>query len=299
MNFSLEQLSALVAVYEHGSFSRAANKLGKHRTTIGQVITNLEDQLAIDLFERIGRSVMPTESGQLLYRYAKLTIEQAMSFERMAMSLSHGHLEQINIGYCSFLPNDLIINMRLHLRDRYPNMKVNFLIRTKNQVKRELLEGELHAGLVNIDKRVAVTSFDTVFLIHVSFAVYASENDPLTRTPTDQLLGAMKNNKQLMLSSYYDDEVADKIAVSSDIEVVDDLSLLINFVQEGVGWALLPKLVVSDLKNILRVIELKIPELRDDFRFPISLWLPHSKPMIKIKKEILSVIDNYIKSCTA
>ncbi|MEF1193146.1 LysR family transcriptional regulator, partial [Vibrio parahaemolyticus] len=67
MNFSLEQLLAFVAVYEQLSFSKAAVKLNKHRTTIGQVITNLEDLLAVTLFERVGRSVEPTEDARLLY----------------------------------------------------------------------------------------------------------------------------------------------------------------------------------------------------------------------------------------
>ncbi|MDF5104132.1 LysR family transcriptional regulator, partial [Vibrio parahaemolyticus] len=52
MNFSFEQLLAFVTGYEQRSFSKAAVKLNNHRTTIGQVITNLEDQLAVNLFER-------------------------------------------------------------------------------------------------------------------------------------------------------------------------------------------------------------------------------------------------------
>lgn len=36
MNFSFEQLLAFVTVYEQLSFSKAAIKLNKHRTTIGR-----------------------------------------------------------------------------------------------------------------------------------------------------------------------------------------------------------------------------------------------------------------------
>ncbi|MDW1918453.1 LysR family transcriptional regulator, partial [Vibrio sp. Vb0349] len=57
MTFNFEQLLAFVTVYEELSFSKAAVKLNKHRTTTGQVISNLEDQLAITLFDRVGRSV--------------------------------------------------------------------------------------------------------------------------------------------------------------------------------------------------------------------------------------------------
>lgn len=71
MTFNFEQLLAFVTVYEELSFSKAAVKLNKHRTTTGQVISNLEDQLAITLFDRVGRSVEPTEDGHLLYHYAK------------------------------------------------------------------------------------------------------------------------------------------------------------------------------------------------------------------------------------
>lgn len=84
MNFSIEQLQSFVAVYEQGSFSKAAQELDKHRTTIGQVISNLEDELAVELFERVGRTAQPTEDATLLYRYAKQVIEQAKSFDMLA-----------------------------------------------------------------------------------------------------------------------------------------------------------------------------------------------------------------------
>lgn len=99
MNFSIEQLLAFVTVYEERSFSRAAAKLNKHRTTTGQVITHLEDVLAIELFERVGRSVEPTEDGQLLYHYAKSALEQTKLLDKVALSLSYSGLENINIAY--------------------------------------------------------------------------------------------------------------------------------------------------------------------------------------------------------
>ncbi len=105
MNFSIEQLLAFVTVYEQLSFSKAAVKLNKHRTTIGQVITNLEDHLAVNLLKKeVGRSVKePTDDGHLLYHYAKQTIEQARTFDKVALSLSYGGLENITIAYSSVI----------------------------------------------------------------------------------------------------------------------------------------------------------------------------------------------------
>ncbi|GAM59872.1 transcriptional regulators [Vibrio ishigakensis] len=124
MNFSFEQLLAFVTVYNERSFSKAAVKLNKHRTTIGQVVTNLEDQLAVSLFERIGRSVEPTEDGELLYHYAKQTIEQARTFDKVALSLSYGGLENITIAYSSVIPHRALSDIRLQLAKDFPMMRV-------------------------------------------------------------------------------------------------------------------------------------------------------------------------------
>ena len=115
MNFSFEQLLAFVTVYEQLSFSKAAVKLNKHRTTIGQVITNLEDQLAVNLFERVGRSVEPTEDGHLLYHYAKQTIEQARTFDKVALSLAYGGLENVSIDYSSAIPHRFLVLLRIYI----------------------------------------------------------------------------------------------------------------------------------------------------------------------------------------
>ena len=135
MNFSIEQLLAFVTVYDQLSFSKAAVKLNKHRTTIGQVITNLEDQLAVSLFERIGRSVKPTEDGHHLYHYAKQTIEQARTFDKVALSLSYGGLENITFAYSSVIPHQILVDIRKKLRRDFPMMRVNFLVRNKKDIK--------------------------------------------------------------------------------------------------------------------------------------------------------------------
>ena len=53
MNISYEQIKAFIAVADCGSFSAAAKQLGKHRTTLGQVVTNLEIETNMELFDRI------------------------------------------------------------------------------------------------------------------------------------------------------------------------------------------------------------------------------------------------------
>lgn len=67
MNINQEQLLMFKLVMETGSFSAAARKLGKVPSAVSMSIANLEIDLNLVLFERIGREPKPTAQAQVLY----------------------------------------------------------------------------------------------------------------------------------------------------------------------------------------------------------------------------------------
>lgn len=60
----LRRLMTLKTVVEEGSFARAANKLCCTQSTITFQIQQLEQELSLQLFEKIGRRMILTESGR-------------------------------------------------------------------------------------------------------------------------------------------------------------------------------------------------------------------------------------------
>ncbi len=127
-----------------------------------EVISNLEDQLAITLFDRVGRSVEPTEDGHLLYHYAKKTVEQARIFENIALSLSFGGLERVVIAYSSFMPPSALFMIRNS--ERFSDHAcVELLVRDRAEIKRGIVDGSIHFGLVNVHESSAMHSMDSVF----------------------------------------------------------------------------------------------------------------------------------------
>ncbi|GAB7225089.1 LysR family transcriptional regulator [Vibrio owensii] len=295
MNFSFEQLLAFVTVYEQLSFSKAAVKLNKHRTTIGQVITNLEDQLAVNLFERVGRSVEPTEDGHLLYHYAKLTIEQARTFDKLALSLSYGGLESVNIAYSSVIPHRALVEIRQQLLRDFPLMRVNFLVRNKQDIKRGIDSGEYHFGIVNVHDRQAMYSFDATFLGHFEFLPFVQKGGDLSRLEKSAVLVALKNSKQFVLRSFIEESMSEKIIYSSDNEAIDQLALVIKMVEAGLGWALLPKTFANTEFANHAIEPVEADEMLEGFKFGFALWCPHSKQIVDIKKSLITVINNYRK----
>lgn len=294
MNFSLEQLNTFVAVYEQQAFSKAAIKLNKHRTTVAQVITSLEYQLAITLFDRLSRSVEPTEDAVLLYHYAKQILEQAKTLDRFALSLSFGGLESVTIAYASFLPHHVVSKIRRQLYEDFPSMRVNFLVRTKPEIKAGIEDGSIHFGIVNIYESKVINSIDFTFLGNMPFVPFAHAGSELSAKPSNETLSTMKSLRQFVLKSMVDDKMTEKVVVSSKHEYVDQLAVIIKLVQDDFGWALLPKSIIESEYVTENLVEIKCDEIKQEIMVPISLWCPHSKQIAQVKKSIIKVADYYI-----
>src|SRR5437764_15228974 len=70
------QLAAFCVVVERRSFSQAAEQLGVTQPAVSLQIRSLEKRLAVQLLDRSGRRVEPTEAGRRLYRGAPRLLAQ-------------------------------------------------------------------------------------------------------------------------------------------------------------------------------------------------------------------------------
>src|SRR3954470_14805722 len=70
------QLAAFCAVVERRSFSQAAEQLGVTQPAVRLQIRSLEKRLGLQLVDRSGRRVEPTEAGRRLYRSAQRLLAQ-------------------------------------------------------------------------------------------------------------------------------------------------------------------------------------------------------------------------------
>lgn len=68
--FTLRQLRAFIAVYEEGSFTRAAQRENATQSGISQHVAALEDQVQAPLLLRSSGGVEPTDAGRILYNRA-------------------------------------------------------------------------------------------------------------------------------------------------------------------------------------------------------------------------------------
>lgn len=77
VSFDWNQARAFLATVEEGSLSAAARQLGLTQPTLGRQVAALEAALDVTLFERIGKSLVLTESGLELLDHVRAMFDAA------------------------------------------------------------------------------------------------------------------------------------------------------------------------------------------------------------------------------
>src|SRR3984885_16365621 len=91
----LRHIRYLQAVAEHQNFTRAAEALHVSQPTLSQQIRQLEDLLQVQLLDRSGRTVRPTDVGEVYLQYARKALRELEAGRRAihdVHNLSRGSL---------------------------------------------------------------------------------------------------------------------------------------------------------------------------------------------------------------
>jgi len=144
----VRKLQAFCKVYELQNFSKAGEVMFLSQPTISSHVANLEEELGVRLFDRMGRKVMPTEAGHVLYRSAVSVFENLDQAKASIEMLRDKVVGELIVG-CSTIPSHNIMPGLLSgFSQEYPD--VRFTIRTNDsaEVIKRVAAGDWPVGIV-------------------------------------------------------------------------------------------------------------------------------------------------------
>ena len=148
IDFDLRQLEIFSKVVELGSFSKAAEAVFLAQASVSERVSTLENMVGTQLLDRLGRQVIPTRAGELLYKHALLLLDmkRTASLEMQDfLGLKRG---EIHMGG-STIPGEYILPGVIHeFRNQYPLMSVILTIADSREIESHVLEGNLELGIV-------------------------------------------------------------------------------------------------------------------------------------------------------
>src|SRR4029453_12782061 len=146
----LRRLEIFVRVAEFGSFSRAAEALFLTQPTVSEPVRALEDELGVQLLDRLGRGAAPTPAGQLLLGYARRLLTLA-SEAHQAIDQFQGRLSgELMVGGSS-IPGEYVLPALIGaFRAKHPEIAVSLQIGDSRIVQEWVEAGRVEIGVVGV-----------------------------------------------------------------------------------------------------------------------------------------------------
>ncbi|EMG38259.1 transcriptional regulator, LysR family [Desulfocurvibacter africanus PCS] len=147
----IRRLEAFCKVYELGSFSKAGQDLFLSQPTISAHVSSLEEELGVQLFDRLGRMILPTLAGKVLFRYAKeafLSLENAKAEIQLLQDKISGDLV---IGGSTIPAHYILPRVLADFTKRYPDVHVDLRVGDTVSVVDMVTRGDLILGVVGAE----------------------------------------------------------------------------------------------------------------------------------------------------
>ena len=133
----LRQLKYFIKAKELLNFTEAARVLNISQSTLSQQIKQLEDELDIRLFNRIGKRLIRTEAGELFSDYAVQSIDKANQGLLLLKDLNNLNTGKITIGVI-YSMRILFARALIQFARQYPNIKVQVVFGTTKDLLEKL-----------------------------------------------------------------------------------------------------------------------------------------------------------------
>ncbi|MGH8752133.1 MAG: LysR family transcriptional regulator [Burkholderiales bacterium] len=101
LHLTLRQLRVFEAVARHLNFSRAAEELHLSQPAVSMQIKHLEENVALPLFEQIGKRIYLTDAGQELFQYSRSIAQQLQEMEAVLDQMKGLERGKLNIAVVS------------------------------------------------------------------------------------------------------------------------------------------------------------------------------------------------------
>lgn len=269
----IHQLRVFASVFKNRSFSRASEELHLTQPTISNHIKALEDEFACKLFDRLGRSIIPTKEAEVLYSHSLEIIEKANTLKETIGEMKRDLTGKLVIGASTIPGVYLMPRMMTGFQKKYPAISFQILISDSRGIIESISKHELILGIVGAkleneqinylpfveDELIAVTSpsfaKDDKMLLKdlVKLPMVLREEGSGTRRETEKFL----ESKRISLDSM---QIAGIFGSTDAIK---------QAVKAGIGVSILSKFSVADELKYEVLREIKLTDIQMKRRFYI------------------------------
>ncbi|MCX9000145.1 DNA-binding transcriptional regulator YeiE [Citrobacter portucalensis] len=177
MHITLRQLEVFAEVLKSGSTTQASIMLALSQSAVSAALTDLEGQLGVQLFDRVGKRLVVNEHGRLLYPRALALLEQTTEIEQLFREDNGA----IRVYASSTIGNYILPAMIARYRQDFPDLPLELSVGNSQDVINAVLDFRVDIGL--IEGPCHSTEIISEPWLEDELVVFAAPSSPLTKGP--------------------------------------------------------------------------------------------------------------------
>jgi len=267
INFELLDLRSFLAVFDLGSFHKAAGLLNLSQPALSRRIQGLESRLGTPLLERSTRHVVPTSAGRKLEPIARRLLEELDSSLLSISGIGERQSGQITIASIPTAAIYFLPRVIKQFNLKYPLIRLRVLDRTPQEALDCVIQGEVEFGI----NMIGSTETDVRFthLLDDPYVLVCRRDHPLAKKrhvawrdlayhPLIRIGRPNSGNRALL----------DSALTKANVQLnwfyeVNNLTTSLGLVEAGLGASVLPRLSTPHAPHPELVIKpIRPPEVK-------------------------------------
>lgn len=269
MAFSTDNLQVFLAVLDHGSFSAAARSLGRVPSAVSMAIANLEAEINLPLFDRIGREPKPTAAARSLEPQARLLAAQFKQLEVQALSLTQGLENRLTLAIAPELLAAPWSESLAALAREYPLLEVEVLAAPQADALEMLHSGRAQLAVVferpSLDGREAFQEVASDLMV----AVMAPDHPALTAAGGTFREEHLTMTRQIVVAGRDLATSDPRFVFARHVWRTDNALAALSLISAGLGWGWLPRNFARPHVAAGALVEIPLENLSNG----IDLWV--------------------------
>lgn len=257
-----QYLQAFIEVVETGSFSVAAERLHLTQPAISKRIATLEQQLNCRLFDRIGRTIKLTESGNALLPRAEQILLSVAETKRAITDLQGAISGTLSIGISHHIGLHRLPPVLQSFSKRYPEVHLDIDFMDSEEANEQILHGRIELAVITLDPEgAAPLGREPVWTDELVVCVAPDHplagHDLINLETLGQFHAIMPGPNtytgQIVKALFQRHSVA--LDVSMSTNYLETIKMMVSI---GLGWSVLPRTMVDEQMVILTLNEVSL-----------------------------------------
>ena len=265
----LKNLLTFMHVAELNSFTRAGQKLGFSQSTVSFQIKQLERELGTQLFERINHTVVLTEKGRDVLKFAHQISKMTQELDKRLQNEEEVS-GNVRIAMADSLCDNMLQEGFGEFRDRYPGISLKIITAGTEEMFRLLNQNEADAVLT-LDNHIFHAEYVIAREERSGVHFVADSENPLCEREElfpEDLAGQpfLLTEKGMSYRRLMDEKFAELSMEILPVLEIGSAGLICSLVEQGAGISFLPDYVTEEKVRAGRLRYLPVKN------FEIEIW---------------------------